>query len=66
MTELEKRLIYRGEGNYKGWSCASVGCGLIMMVKNDKELRAYRGWEVKDWVAECWDELKNKIDKLES
>ncbi|KQN96946.1 hypothetical protein [Paenibacillus sp. Leaf72] len=64
MNQYEIDLVYKGIGNYKGWKCAEFGCGLVVMQKQTEVIKAYRGPEVKDWVPECWAEVKNEIDQL--
>jgi hypothetical protein len=64
MTPEEIDLIYSGKGDYKGWKCVEVGCGLVAMKKGLDVIKAYRGVEVKNWVAECWKELQQKIDAI--
>ncbi|MFF2531297.1 hypothetical protein ACFVS2_20555 [Brevibacillus sp. NPDC058079] len=64
MTEEEIALVYNGKGNYKGWKCVEVGCGLVAMSNGSEVIKAYRGMEVKSWVPECWTELKQKIDEI--
>jgi hypothetical protein len=67
MTEEEIKLVYRHEGNYKGWICHYTGCGRLIFEKGYKKpIEAYRGLEVNNWIPECWKECKSKIDEIES
>jgi len=66
LTKEEIELVYIHQGNYKGWNCIETGCGLVLMEKNKVQLRAYRGFGVKGWIPQCWEELKQKIDQLEN
>lgn len=66
MTEEEINLVYKQQGNYRGWICAFIGDGSVIMQKKNHEIRAHRGWEFKNWIPECWIELKERIDKLEN
>ncbi|MET3209698.1 UNVERIFIED_CONTAM: hypothetical protein ABIC26_002645 [Paenibacillus sp. PvR008] len=66
MRQEEIDLIYKNIGDYKGWTCPFIGSGsVVMKKKGNKEISAYRGLEVSNWVPECWVELKSKIDKIE-
>ncbi|WP_340032614.1 hypothetical protein NSQ20_12180 [Paenibacillus sp. FSL K6-1122] len=65
MTQEEVDLVYKGVGSYKGWSCAEVGAGLVAMHKDQEVIKAYRGWEVDNWIPVCWQEVKQKIDQYE-
>jgi hypothetical protein len=66
MTEEEIKLCYNHEGNYKGWICHYTGCGTLIFYKNNVTVRAYRGFEIKNWIPECWKECKAEIDEIES
>ncbi|MCP3776703.1 hypothetical protein NLX71_26040 [Paenibacillus sp. MZ04-78.2] len=66
MSQEEIDMIYWHQGKYKGWDCIETGFGLLVMRKGFEELRAFRGLEVKNWIPECWKELKQKIDELET
>jgi hypothetical protein len=66
MTQAEIDLIYNGIGSFKGWSCIEAGLGTVIMTKGNQTIRAHRGFEVKNWIPECWKELKQKIDEIES
>jgi len=57
--------IIKGQQNYKGWYCSYVGVGTVKFIKNGyKDVKAYRGYGVENWIEDCWKECKDKIDKL--
>ncbi|QWU14348.1 hypothetical protein SAMN04487895_101651 [Paenibacillus sophorae] len=50
---------------YNGWASTFVGDGTIIFSKSgEKDIKAYRGREVEDWLLETWLECKAKIDKI--
>jgi hypothetical protein len=67
MTDEERDIVYKGIGDYKGYRAWELGCGLLIMIKGGKEIKAQRGLEVANdkWVEECWQEVKAKIDAIE-
>lgn len=65
MTEEEKDIVYKGIGYYRGWKCTEVGAGLVVVQKSGYTIKAYRGRETINWVAECWDEIKKKVAEFE-
>lgn len=51
---------------YKGWVSTYCGAGSVVFEKpGHKNISAYRGWDVKDWLKETWLECKSKIDAIE-
>ena len=65
-NEQELDLCFHHEGNYKGWKCFYTGGGTLEFKKvvgiSCQYVSAYRGVKCENWVWECWNEIKEKID----
>ncbi|UVI32107.1 hypothetical protein [Paenibacillus spongiae] len=66
--EAFKKEVYKhavaGE-SYKGWETTECGSGKLVFEKNDTQIIASRHMSVKNWIDECWVEIKTKIDEIE-
>lgn len=53
-------------GIYKGWKSTYCGAGSLVFEKSgQKNISAYRGLSVNDWMKETWLECKGKMDEIE-